>query len=392
MFGFGKKKQPEAAPTQPQQLSPEAQAILQRLQAQAGQPPGQAMQGAQTPAQQTPAQQAPAQQIPAQQVPGQQLPGQQTPHTPAGAGAPVPAGLAPQNTQQILMSALQAAPGQPAAPQSAMPPSAQMPQMGMQTGQIPAPQMQGQPAVPPGVSGFDMAGMSAPLQKSKREIKKEQAAEKRAEKEKKAKQATEEKTRKKRRKQLSKMRFSRARYLREANANLIANIVLWLFMLAILIGGTVSLVNLYLAPITETNQQTIREIEQLRATIRNSQPQIQQALSTRRERESEVQLLASTLPTTDQIRSQVEQFIDRMKAADIIVKDENIQSVDLGSPSITGIQFSANITTSYLKWLQERNRFMRRQAFGRIPVERITASDTSSEITVELTLILPAAN
>ena len=243
-----------------------------------------------------------------------------------------------------------------------------------------------------GVSGIDIGAMGKSGGKSKRELKKEQAAAKRAEKDKKAKQATEERTRKKRRKQLSKMRFSRPRYLRDANGNLISSIVLWLFMLIILIGGSVSLVNLYLAPITEANQQTIREIAQLKNTIRNSQPRIQQALSARRERESEIQLLASTLPSADQIRAQFEQFVDRMEDVEIDVQNVEIQSVDLGASAITGIQFSANLTTNYLQWLQERNRFMRRHAFGRVPNEVITADENSSDITVSVTMILPAAN
>ena len=382
MFGFGKKNQTPATQPQPQQISPEAMAILETLQAQ---PVGQQM-PAQTMAPPDAPQGAAQQPMAPQSMPLQ------------GMGQTQMSGVAPQpgtqamRGQELLMAAMQAAPSQPMQQQPSQQPFMQPPmQQAMAQQGMAQPQMPMQPQ-PPGVSGFDLAGMNTPVTKTKRELKKEQAAAKRAEKEKKVKQATEEKTRKKRRKQLSKMRFSRARYLRESNGNLISSIVLWLFLLTIWVGGSLSLVNLYLAPITQANQQTIQEIDQLQRTIRNSQPQIQQALTTRRERESEVQLLASTLQSNEQIRSQLEQFIAQMKAADIVVENEDIQTVDLGSPAITGIQFSANLTTNYLKWLQERNRFLRRQAFGRIPVERITASEESSEITVEVSIILPAAN
>ena len=335
----------------------------------------------------------------------------------------------PGDQQQALLAALQAAPSQGIMQPMNSPPEQQMQANPMQAGQMPqqmpgqmpagqmpvspmmaAPQMgdpaaatgQAQPAMPnsmpntvpglmQGITSLDVGGAGLAPAKTKKELKKEQAAAKRAEKDKKAKQAAVEKSRKKRRKQLSKSRFSRARYLREAGGNQIASVVLWLFMLVILISGSISLVNLYLAPITATNQQTIREIGQLQATIRNSQPQIQQTLETRRERESEIQLLASTLPSSEQVQAQLDQFIARMKASDIRLDDENIQTVDLGSGSILGIQFTANITTTYLEWLRERNRFMRRQAFARVPVEKITASPDSTEILVELTLVLPAA-
>ena len=382
MFGFGKKNKAQTAAPQPQQLSPEAMAILQQMQ---------------TPAQQVPTQQMPTQQMPAQQLQGQMAsPAMPNPQTPMQPMAPQPGQAVQQqppamNAQQMLMAAMQAPAQQPQMP------SQPIQQPGLQTPMAPGLQapmqpMQQQQMPPMGVSGIDIGAMGKSGGKSKRELKKEQAAAKRAEKDKKAKQATEERTRKKRRKQLSKMRFSRPRYLRDANGNLISSIVLWLFMLAILIGGSVSLVNLYLAPITEANQQTIREIAQLKDTIRNSQPRIQQALSARRERESEIQLLASTLPSADQIRAQFEQFVDRMEDVEITVRDIEIQSVDLGASAITGIQFSANLTTNYLQWLQERNRFMRRHAFGRVPNEVITADENSSDITVAVTMILPAAN
>ena len=420
MFGFGKKKavQP-AAPQGQQQLSPEAMAILQQMQAQAqGQEQGQAPanpQGQHPQAQpQMPAGMAAG--IP-QQMPTGQMP-QQMP-----AGQPAQPAM-PGDQQQALLAALQAAPNQGIMQPMNSPPeqqmqAGQMPQQmpgQMPAGQMPvspmmaAPQMgdpaaatgPAQPAMPnsmpnavpglmQGITSLDVGGAGLAPAKTKKELKKEQAAAKRAEKDKKAKQAAEEKSRKKRRKQLSKSRFSRARYLREAGGNQIASVVLWLFMLIILISGSISLVNLYLAPITATNQQTIREIDQLQATIRNSQPQIQQTLETRRERESEIQLLASTLPSSEQVQAQLDQFISRLKASDIRLDDENIQTVDLGSGSILGIQFTANITTTYLEWLRERNRFMRRQAFARVPVEKITASPDSTEILVELTLVLPAA-
>ena len=380
MFGFGKKNKGQTPATQPQQLSPEAMAILQQMQSQVGQPqmPNQPMSGQSLPNQPMPGQQMANHQMPGQQVPGQQMQGQQQ-------------SMQPESAQQMLMAAMQAPAQQAQMPAQPMPTQPMMPEQNLQNQQISAQPMMQQQMPPMGVGAIDISGMSKSGGKSKRELKKEAAAAKRAEKDKKTKQASEEKTRKRRRKQLSKMRFSRPRYLRESNGNLISSIVLWLFMLMILIGGSVSLVNLYLAPITAENQQTIREIEQLKNTIRNSQPRIQQALAARRERESEVQLLASTLPSAEQTRAQFEQFISRMEAVDIIVENVEIQSIDLGASAITGIQFSANLTTNYLQWLQERNRFMRRQTFGRVPVEVITASDESSDITVQVTMILPAA-
>ena len=231
-FGFGKKDKDQPAALQGQQISPEALALLEQMAATA------AVAQPQSPSQGQPLQGQPLQGQPLQ---GQPLQGQPQP------------GMAPQMVQQQ----------QGMSPQS-MAPVAQPPMAdGMaattegMAAEFRAPTMPETPSAP----GFDggkknKKNKTAPKVKLSREEKKLAA-----------KHAKEEKDRNKRRKKLSKSRFSRARYLREANGNAVAGLALWIFMIIVFIAAPFIVNTQILLPQTRENNDVVNQINQLEDTI-----------------------------------------------------------------------------------------------------------------------------
>ena len=388
-FGFGKKdKQPAQ-----QQISPEALALLEQM--------------AQTGA----AAQAPqaGQMMPGQQMPGQQMPGKQMPG---------------QAIQQPAMAPVQAAaPDQPAPHQAPVPGhaslQAQAPQMGAS---IPAAPQMGVPAVPlqpdmnmaPAAAQIEaaagqMPGFTAPVMpdagmavdptpekkgwRGKKEKKPAKPKLTREEKKLAAKSAKEEKIRAKRRKKLSKSRFSRARYLREANGNAVAGLALWIFTIIIVVAGLFVLNTQFLLPQTRENNDIINQISQLRDTIERSRPQLEIAIRNKSERENQIKQEAGNFIPQTNVQGLLEQFVQDLRDAGIAIDDDNpprIFAENLGVTGLSGQSLHLEVNADFLTYLRIRNRFVAAQRSIRVTEEVITATPGDPIMAIRLKLTIPA--
>ena len=347
MFGRKKKqKQPEQL-----QVSLDTLALLQAMQAGQQVAPQQQQQQQQQAVPQMPPQPVGQQSLTPEQhmLMIQQLAAQQQMATPQmsqmpQAGAVPPAPHADPAFQQQMATPQMATPQMPAQQmpaQQMVPPADQMPQQMAQPS--------GQPAqiTEPGASSFAlnpaaMAGgfaeenpampaATTPLTKEqKREQKrqkkaqaKEEATAKRAAKAAAISEKKEEKKRAKRRKKLSKTRFSRARYLREANGNALAAVVLWLFLIIIFVAGPFMLNTAILIPQTNENLRIIREVDQLERSIQVNQPQITATLQKRNEKQKRIESFTRSFTPQAQATAILEDFVTQLEQADMDEAEEN---------------------------------------------------------------------
>lgn len=392
MFGRSKKKQ--AAPQAgTMQVSPEALALLQAMQAQQMQAQQmQALQAQQMQAQQMQALQA--QQMPAQQMPAQQMPAPQMPIQPMPAMPVMPA-QAPQMGQPPM--------GQPVAPPSESDLAAEFAQM-------PAPQA---PLAPAPADGFafaagqvagqlpaatdDVPASTSKKGKLSREEKRELAAKKKAEKqqkaaEKKAKatEKVEEKKRAKRRKKLAKTRFSRARYLREANGNAIAGSILWVFMILAFIFGPFFLNTAILIPQTNENMRILSETENLKRSIVSSRPKIAALVEKRKQRNSQIESYKGGFMLRADAQIVLERLATQLEEAGLEISPIQVTTTPLTAKSIIGTTARFEVIGDYLAWLRVRNNFVRTQTALSIPTEIVEIDDETGQMSITAQIVLPS--
>ena len=409
MFGRSKKKQ---APEQ-MQVSADALALLQAMQANQQMQQPQMMAGQDQMMQQQAMQQQMMQQQMMQQQAQQQMMQQQ----------------AQQQAQQQPMMAgqdqMMAQPAQPMMPTSAMQQPQMMAGQGEMMAQQPmAPQEMGQPpaamqppadpvatAPVPGFMAQPNVAFASPLdggeqaapsgkltrkqkkeqKKAEKERKKQEAGTKKADKLAAAKEKKEEKLRAKRRKKLAKTRFSRARYLREANGNAVAGVVLWVFLITAFIVGPAMLNIAFLLPQTNENLRIIREVDGLRRSIELNKPQITGMLEKRKQKERQISSFTKSFIQQDQAKTLLEDFVAQLEEAGMAVTQSNLGNTGLTATSITGILAAITVEGSYLDWLRVRNKFIRGQRAISIPSEAVKVSEDGTTMVISAQIILPAA-
>ena len=407
MFGKSKKKQ-EAAAAQQMQVSPEALALLQAMQAQQLQ--AQQLQAQQLQAQQLQAQQLQAQQLQAQQLQAQQLQAQM-PQMPDQQPVMPQAQMPTVSDQDLLaelggampdMAQSQQMPQQPAvAPQ--MPP--QIPP------QIPSPSPQTMVAAPLATTGFPFDTTSAataaplaetPAEKKKKgkltkdekrilsEQKKAEKERKKAEKKAQLLEKAEEKKRAKRRKKLAKTRFSRARYLREANGNAIAGASLWTFMIIAFIVGPFLLNTAILIPQTNENMRVLSEAENLKRSIVVNRPKITVMADRRKQKNNQINAFASSFVPRAEAAKSLEDLALQLEQAGLEVTPIAISNAALTAQSIVGTSATFSVNGSYLDWLRIRNKFVRSQTAISIPIETMAINDETGQMEITAQIILPS--
>lgn len=406
MFGRSKKKQ---APEQ-MQVSAEALALLQAMQTnQQTQPPPmqqpQMMPQDQMMAQQQMMQQqAMQQQMMQQQAMQQQMMAQQAMQQQA---------MQPQMPQQPqMMPQEQLMAGQAPIPSPEM---SQQPQMMAQDQMMPQEQMmagQAQTAAPMGFASQPDMAFGAPLagsaeqpapsgkltraqkkaeKKAAKERKKQEAGDKKADKAAAAKEKKEEKIRAKRRKKLAKTRFSRARYLREANGNAIAGVVLWVFLITAFIVGPVMLNIAFLIPQTNENLRIINEVDGLRRSIELNQPQIAVMSEKRKQKEGQIASFTTSFIQQEQAKTLLENFVTQLEDAGMAVTQSNLANTGLTATSIIGVSAALTVEGNYLDWLRVRNKFIREQRAISIPNEAVKVSEDGSTMVISAQIIVPAS-
>ena len=347
-FGFGKKDKDQPAALQGQQISPEALALLEQMAATA------AVAQPQSPSQGQPLQ-------------GQPLQGQPQP------------GMAPQMVQQQ----------QGMSPQS-MAPVAQPPMAdGMASttegvaAEFRAPTMPETPSAPGFAGGKkNKKNKTAPKVKLSREEKKLAA-----------KHAKEEKDRNKRRKKLSKSRFSRARYLREANGNAVAGLALWIFMIIVFIAAPFIVNTQILLQQTRENNDVVNQINQLEDTISRSQPQIELAVRNKSDRENELKSKTGAFASAETVVASFEKFISDLKANNIEFDEATPPAIlpqDIGVSGLAGQTLNLVVRADFITYLRIRNKFVSSMRSIRISDEVIQAEPGNPVMSIRVLITIPS--
>lgn len=394
MFGRSKKKQ---APEQ-MQVSADALALLQAMQA------NQQMQAMQQQPMQQPQMMPAPDQMQQQQMMQQQMMQQQAMQQQAMQQQPAmqQPQMAPAPDQMQQQPVMQQAPMmQPQMPPADMGQAAAMMPSVEQPATAAAPEFMTQPNMGFGATlpGNDEIAPSGKLtraqkkaqKKAEKERKKEQAGSKKADKAAAAKEKKEEKLRAKRRKKLAKTRFSRARYLREANGNAVAGVVLWVFLIIAFIVGPAMLNIAFLLPQTNENLRIIREVDNLRRSIELNKPQITGMLEKRKQKEGQISSFTTSFIQQEAAKTLLEDFITQLEDAGMTVTQANLGNTGVTATSIVGVAASVTVEGSYLDWLRVRNKFIRGQRAISVPNESVKVSEDSSTMIISAQIIMPAA-
>ena len=418
MFGRSKNKKGQNQQPQQMQMSPETLALLQAMQA------GQQMQQMQQQMQQ----QMMMQQMQQPQAMPPQQPVEQQPQMMAPQQMAQQPQMAPQQQMPVMddqallaeiggaanqaepMQAMQQAPiMQPEMPQQQMP----MQQMAGQQMAVPAETeqfAQDQSSGQLGVDNFNFAAQQAPLAtedeqvkpKKKGKLTKEEkralASQKKAEKEKKkaekkalASEKAEEKKRAKRRKKLAKTRFSRARYLREANGNALAGVILWIFIIILFIAGPFMLNTAILIPQTNENLRILSELDQLEQSIVRNRPQITAMVERRKSKRGQITAFTAGFPPKSAAEQSLQSLAQQLEEAGLEIQPLTIAPFPLGAQSIIGTSVTLEIIGNYLDWLRIRNKFVRSQRAISIPNETVEINSETGQMEITAQIILPSS-
>ena len=407
MFGRSKKKQA----AQQMQVAPEALALLQAMQA--GQQMAQQQQMQQQMMMQQQMGQPPMGQQPMGQQPAMmpQQPMMQPPQTEMAPQASMPdpqmmaqPGMAAAQPQ---MSPMQAPVAEQAAPQMAPTAPAMMaPNAFAQTpfAQDMSPQTEPAMMDEAGAPAMGVTGIGAPLapaaqtkaqkKEAKRQAQQQAKADKEAKKAAKlaaTKEKAEEKKRAKLRKKLAKTRFSRARYLREANGNAIAGVVLWVFIILIFTVGPFMLNTTYLIPTTNENLRIINEVDNLKRSVRQNQPQISAMLEKRKQKEAQIASFTTSFTPQAQAQAQLESLVTQLEDAGMELTEQAITPLGLPAQRIVGTTLTISAEGDYLDWLRIRNKFIRSQRAVSMPSESIIINEETGNVIIAAQIVLPSA-
>ena len=289
-------------------------------------------------------------------------------------------------------------------------PAGQMPPADMAQPQIGQPQaMTGSPQVNTGFAFApssddtpeeDASPKAKKQKKAKlsREEKRALAAQKKEEKEKKAaekkalaKEKADEKKRAKRRKKLAKTRFSRARYLREANGNAIAGVVLWIFIILIFIAGPFMLNTAVLIPQTNENLRILTELDSLERSIVVNRPQITAMVEKRKQKQGQITAFTTSFIPSAQASESFEDLARQLEQAGLEIEPINITPFPLTATSIVGTSVSFEISGNYLDWLRVRNKFVRSHSAISIPTESVSINDETGAMQITAQIIIPSS-
>ena len=384
MFGRSKKKQ---APEQ-MQVSAEALALLQAMQTNQQMQQPQMMPQEQMMAQQ----QAMQQQMMQQQAMQQQMMQQQAMQQPQMPPQPAVPQMPPQDQMMTPPSPVGSL--DPVQPAQMMPPTE--PQQAAPAGFMPQAEMAfgaplGQSEEQAAPTGKLTRAQKKAAKKAEKDRKKQEAGSKKADKAAAAKEKKEEKIRAKRRKKLAKTRFSRARYLREANGNAIAGVVLWVFLITAFIIGPAMLNVAFLIPQTNENLRIIREVDGLRRSIEQNTPQIRVMSEKRKQKEGQIASFVTSFIKQDQAKNLLENFVAQLEDAGMAVTQSNLANTGLSATSIIGISVALTVEGNYLDWLRVRNRFIREQRAISIPNESVKVSEDGTTMVISAQIIVPAS-
>jgi hypothetical protein len=212
--------------------------------------------------------------------------------------------------------------------------------------------------------------------------RKARAKQRRAEKHQSALSSKTEKARLSHRRRLSKTRFSRTKYLREAHGNAMTSLIAIgsLFLIATL--GPVVLNTQYLIPRTNINMQIIAEINALRATI-----------ASKASREAEISQRLDQFMDTPSARAALLGFIAALEQNGVTIENEssrNLATEELGITGLAGQNVTLFLRSNFLNYLIIINKFVESQQSIQISEESITASRDNPVVDIRVSVSLPS--
>ena len=197
----------------------------------------------------------------------------------------------------------------------------------------------------------------------------------------------------KRRKKGSKARFSRARYLREANGNAAAGLALSILLLIATILGPVLLNFSVLIPQTRENQEIVSQVQQYNDILAQAQPLLEVAIKNKTQREQAIAGRLGAFGEASAVTGQLRQLINDLEAANAQIIDEASRTVvnsNLGIGGLTGKTVTLKMRADFLSYLLVRNKFMRSQQSVNVTNERVAASEGDPIVDIEVTIVVPA--
>ena len=197
----------------------------------------------------------------------------------------------------------------------------------------------------------------------------------------------------KRRKKGSKARFSRARYLREANGNAAAGLALSILLLIATILGPVLLNFSVLIPQTRENQKIVSQVQQYNDILAQAQPLLEVAIKNKTQREQAIAGRLGAFGEASAVTGQLRQLVNDLEAANAQIIDEASRTVvnsNLGIGGLTGKTVTLKMRADFLSYLLVRNKFMRSQQSVNVSNERVAASEGDPIVDIEVTIVVPA--
>ena len=223
------------------------------------------------------------------------------------------------------------------------------------------------------------------------EQKKAEKIRKKTEKKTLALENAEEKKRAKRRKKLAKTRFSRARYLREANGNALAGLVLWIFFILAFIIGPFMMNTAFLIPQTNENMRILSEVENLKRSIILNRPQISAMADKRKAKEGQINAFTASFIPRSQAQTMLTTLATQLEESGLEIEPITVSPSPLTANSIIGTSAVYSVTGNYLDWLRVRNRFVRKQSAISIPNESVSVNSETGQMDIIAQIILPSS-
>lgn len=222
---------------------------------------------------------------------------------------------------------------------------------------------------------------------------KEQRARLREEKKSAAIAKREEKDFERRRRRNAKSRFSRARYLGEANGNAMSSVTLAVAFLAVTIIVPLAANTLFLLPATRSNQEIIEEVRSLQSLVDQAQPILKTAIGQKSEREQALQGKLAVFVASDEATGALRRFVSDLESRGATLKPEasgTVINTDLEVAGLTGKSMALEMKVDFLDYLLVRNRFVRSQPRIDLSEETIVAIPGDPIVDVRLVLMVPA--
>ena len=191
----------------------------------------------------------------------------------------------------------------------------------------------------------------------------------------------------------SKARFSRARYLREANGNAAAGLALSILLLIATILGPVLLNFSVLIPQTRENQEIVSQVQQYNDILAQAQPLLEVAIKNKTQREQAIAGRLGAFGEASAVTGQLRQLVNDLEAANAQIIDEASRTVvnsNLGIGGLTGKTVTLKMRADFLSYLLVRNKFMRSQQSVNVSNERVAASEGDPIVDIEVTIVVPA--